>query len=99
MTRLNTTLWLCIGVIFVAGFHSSAAAAEWRAADGPLVTRWAKKVSPDIMHAEHPRPQMVRTNWKTPDIWPRREFELKEGLFIRVLYPFGPKKEHVVCLP
>src|SRR5262249_19797640 len=30
---------------------------------GPLMTRWAKDVSPDKVHPEYPRPQMVRENW------------------------------------
>ena len=35
-------------------------ASEWKAADGQLMTRWAKNVSPDRVWPEHPRPQMVR---------------------------------------
>jgi len=35
----------------------------WQPAKGPLATRWAKEVSPDKVHPEYPRPQMVRTNW------------------------------------
>ena len=42
---------------------SSAACAKWEPAKGPLMTRWAKDVSPDKVHAEYPRPQMVRENW------------------------------------
>lgn len=38
-------------------------AAEWSPAKGPLMTRWAKDVSPDKAHPEYPRPQMVRANW------------------------------------
>src|SRR4029079_4966256 len=30
---------------------------------GPLATRWAKDVSPQKVHPEYPRPQMVRKNW------------------------------------
>jgi hypothetical protein len=37
--------------------------AEWKPAEGPLMTRWAKDVSPDNVHPEYPRPQMVRKNW------------------------------------
>ncbi len=35
-------------------------AAEWKAAGGPLMTRWAKDVSPGSVWPEYPRPQMVR---------------------------------------
>ena len=37
--------------------------AAWQPAKGPLATRWAKDVSPEKVHAEYPRPQMVRADW------------------------------------
>ena len=65
--------------------HAVAAEPKWKPADGPLMTRWAKEVSPEKVHAEYPRPQMVRKDWrnlnglwdyaicpkdaKTPDKW------------------------------
>ncbi|MBI4600557.1 MAG: beta galactosidase jelly roll domain-containing protein [Planctomycetes bacterium] len=42
---------------------SLPAFAEWRPAKGPLLTRWAKDVSPERVHPEHPRPQLVRKEW------------------------------------
>ncbi len=42
---------------------TALSAAEWKPADGPLLTRWAKEVSPDNVHPEYPRPQMVREAW------------------------------------
>ena len=39
-------------------------AAEWKAAEGPLVTQWAKDVSPEKALPEYPRPQMVRKDWQ-----------------------------------
>ena len=42
----------------------SAAENDWKPADGPLMTRWAKEVRPDNAWPEYPRPQMVRTEWK-----------------------------------
>ncbi|MFH1719122.1 MAG: sugar-binding domain-containing protein [Planctomycetota bacterium] len=41
----------------------SSLRAQWQPADGPLMTRWAKQVSPRNAHPEYPRPQMVRRNW------------------------------------
>ncbi len=38
--------------------------AEWKPADGPLFTRWAKEVSPKNALPEYPRPQMVRKRWQ-----------------------------------
>jgi hypothetical protein len=37
--------------------------AGWKPAEGPLMTRWAKQVSPDKAHLDYPRPQMVRKDW------------------------------------
>ncbi len=42
---------------------SSLGRAEWKPAEGPLMTRWTEAVSPENVHPEYPRPQMVRTNW------------------------------------
>src|SRR5438552_1531163 len=36
---------------------------EWHPAPGPLMTRWAKDVSPTNALPEYPRPQMVRKDW------------------------------------
>ncbi|MFH1881207.1 MAG: hypothetical protein ABIL62_00665 [Planctomycetota bacterium] len=44
-------------------FICSSLRADWQPANGPLMTRWAKQVSPDNVHAEYPRPQMVRKSW------------------------------------
>jgi hypothetical protein len=39
------------------------AQAAWQPAKGPLITRWAKDVSPEKTHPEYPRPQMERAAW------------------------------------
>src|ERR1044071_997711 len=39
-------------------------AADWQPAKGPLMTRWARDVSPKNAHPEYPRPQMVRSEWQ-----------------------------------
>ena len=44
-------------------FICSFIRADWQPAKGPLMTRWAKQVSPNNVHPEYPRPQMVRKNW------------------------------------
>ncbi len=36
---------------------------DFKPADAPLMTRWAKDVSPTNAHLEYPRPQMVRKDW------------------------------------
>jgi beta-galactosidase/beta-glucuronidase len=50
---LCTVLLLCSSVF-----------AEWQPANGPLMTRWAENISPEKVHSEYPRPQMVRKNWQ-----------------------------------
>jgi beta-galactosidase/beta-glucuronidase len=40
-------------------------AADWQPAKGPLMTRWAKDVTPEKVHPEYPRPQMVRKEWQS----------------------------------
>src|SRR5689334_25348752 len=47
----------------LALISSSSRAADWKPAEGPLMTRWAKDVSPTNVHPEYPRPQMVREKW------------------------------------
>jgi len=60
---------------FAAGFLTLAALlasrpstpdgqAAWQPAPGPLLTRWAKDVSPNHVLPEYPRPQMVRPEWR-----------------------------------
>jgi Glycosyl hydrolases family 2, sugar binding domain/Glycosyl hydrolases family 2, TIM barrel domain/Glycosyl hydrolases family 2 len=41
-----------------------ATAADWQPKQAPLMTKWAKDVSPDTVHPEYPRPQMVRDHWQ-----------------------------------
>jgi len=57
MRKLVCVFALCASVVTAAG------AAQWQPAKGPLVTRWAKDVSPTNAHPEYPRPQMVRKEW------------------------------------
>jgi len=52
---------LVVGLV-VLGLCLSVQAA-WKPAEGPLLTKWARDVSPDNAHAEYPRPQMVRRDW------------------------------------
>jgi hypothetical protein len=49
-------------VIFVL-LAAGAAAAQWKAVEGCIMTRFAKDVSPAKAWPEHPRPQLVRQRW------------------------------------
>jgi hypothetical protein len=65
--RGEMSLWLkklccSLAVLGLLGACTSGRA-EWKPAEGPLMTRWAKHVSPKNAHPEYPRPQMVRKDW------------------------------------
>ncbi len=49
--------------IAVVTWHCLACGADWKPASGPLMTKWAQAVRPENVHAEYPRPQMVRDEW------------------------------------
>jgi hypothetical protein len=67
----------------------------WRPLQGPLMTKWAKDVTPDKVHPEYPRPQMARKEWLNLNgLWQfavGREREappLNKALPERILVPF-----------
>ncbi|HOD81796.1 MAG: Beta-glucuronidase [Planctomycetes bacterium ADurb.Bin126] len=41
-----------------------AAGQDWSPGQAPLMSRFAKDVSPDKVHPEYPRPQMTRPDWQ-----------------------------------
>ena len=49
-------------LMLLVGSHSLLAE-DWQPKKSPLMTRWAKDVSPEKVHPEYPRPQMVREKW------------------------------------
>ncbi|HZL36272.1 MAG TPA: glycoside hydrolase family 2 TIM barrel-domain containing protein [Tepidisphaeraceae bacterium] len=55
---------LSIFIVAALGFTTMCGAADWKQADGPLKTRWAKEVTPQSALPEYPRPQLVRKNWQ-----------------------------------
>ncbi|KPK83458.1 MAG: hypothetical protein AMJ81_08245 [Phycisphaerae bacterium SM23_33] len=52
-----------VALVSLIALLAPAASAQWKPAKGPLMTRWARGVSPDKAHREYPRPQMVRKDW------------------------------------
>ncbi len=56
-------LWMVLELVFVSVSTATCDAAQWKPADGPLFTRWAKDVTPANAWQEYPRPQMVRDDW------------------------------------
>jgi beta-galactosidase/beta-glucuronidase len=63
MKRNPTLKNALLSSLLVVAFALSTSAADWKPANGPLMTRWAKDVSPKNAHPEYPRPQMVRKDW------------------------------------
>jgi len=61
--KLLSTMGLVSVFSCVALCGSCAARGRYRPAAGPLMTRWAKQVSPRKALPEYPRPQMVRKEW------------------------------------
>ncbi len=53
----------CFALATAAGLLLPQLQAQWQPAKGPLLTRWAKDVTPEKAHPEYPRPQMVRSEW------------------------------------
>jgi hypothetical protein len=58
MLRIALTLVLLLSV------SRAGIAQDWQPKQAPLMTRWAKDVTPDKVHPEYPRPQMVRKEWQ-----------------------------------
>jgi len=55
--------WSLVAIFALAVWPTVATSADWKIADGPLLTKWAKDVRPDAPLPEYPRPQMVRADW------------------------------------
>src|SRR6516225_4260819 len=51
-------------LLLIVAITSPSLTAEWKPAQGPLATKWAKDVSPEKVLPEYPRPQMVRKDWQ-----------------------------------
>jgi len=65
MYRVKTRILRALAfVAVVLTLYAAAAHAKWSPAEGPLMTKWAKDVSPNKVHPEYPRPQMVRNRWQ-----------------------------------
>ena len=81
------------GLVSVALLAASAFPADWKPAQGPLITRWAKDVSPTNALPEYPRPQMVRKDWQNLNgLWhfafARRPRTARQKFDGQILVPF-----------
>ena len=71
-------------------------AQDYKPADGPLMTRWAKEVSPSNVLPEYPRPQLKRDLWLNLNgLWEYaivdRDAERPASWQSQILVPFAPQ--------
>ena len=84
------TILLMILFLFM-GCHQKE---NWQPKHAPIMTRWAKEVTPKNAHPEYPRPQMVRPQWKNLNgLW---QIELVKDL---KKPPFGKKLSQKILVP
>src|ERR1039457_6403527 len=57
------TCLACLGLAALVLPVTQGQAEEWALGAAPLMTPWAKDVSPQKVWPEYPRPQMVRKDW------------------------------------
>ena len=85
------------GVVFFGLFIVNAGASlaeDWQPKKAPVMTRWAKDVTPDNVHPEYPRPQMVRKDWvNLNDLW---DYAIEERGGIGPLHQQLAKRRTVV---
>jgi hypothetical protein len=60
---MNSRTTVAIFLMFVLASIATSDAAQWQPAAGPLMTRWAAAVTPDLALPDYPRPQLVRRDW------------------------------------
>jgi hypothetical protein len=97
MMRINLQWFGCTlaAPLFLLSFLLPLAAADpvWRAAQGPLKTRWTDTVTPENAWREYPRPQLTRKRWQNLNgLWEyaitKREAPQPEKFEGEILVPF-----------
>ncbi len=84
----------CALAVLLACVGAPAARAEWKPAQAPIMTRWAKDVSPDKTLPEYPRPQLVREKWQNLNgLWQFAVAKDKEEP------PLGKKLDEQILVP
>jgi hypothetical protein len=91
----NSRTWSWFGVAMILAMSSILQAEAWKPASGPLMTRWAKEVTPEKTLPEYPRPQMTRPDWMNLNgLWQLQkeekdaEIEFGKDLPMQILVPF-----------
>lgn len=82
-------MWAFLGVLGIF-----LTASSWQPKESSLMTRWAAEVTPENVHAEYPRPQLVRDAWLNLNgLWslalqPELEQERPAAFDREILVPF-----------
>ena len=63
MIPILTRRWPLAAILALASWPVVADGADWKVADGPLLTKWSRDVRPAAPLPEYPRPQLVRSEW------------------------------------
>src|SRR5438874_3256106 len=87
--RRSSGLKICTILLVVCACRLARGAdggTDWKPAASPLVTRWAKDVSPTNARPEYPRPQMARDAWLNLNgLW---DFAPQGAAKSQILVPF-----------
>jgi hypothetical protein len=62
MLHCSLRRWSLAAILALSAWP--AVGADWKPADGPLMTKWSKDVKADNPLPEYPRPQLVRSEWQ-----------------------------------
>jgi len=98
--RLAAGLAAAAALMLVTATVSSRQAPSadgWKPAEGRLLSRFAKDVSPDRVHPDYPRPQLVRSEWLNLNgLWqyairPKDGGAPGDAFDGRILVPFAPE--------
>ena len=64
MLRILSNTLLIIGLFTTCQTYVQETQPVWQPKENTLFTRWAADITPDNVHTEYPRPQMVREQWQ-----------------------------------
>lgn len=94
MCRSKRTMAALLVAVGICGSIASPVEAEWAKKQAPVMTRFAKDVTPDKVLPEYPRPQLARQDWQNLNgLW---EFQPgKEG----DAAPFGKTLSSQILVP
>ena len=83
--------------LLAALVFGGASASGWEMTKVNIATPWAAEVTPETVHREYPRPQMVRPEWQNLNgLWQwqslqKMDSELSAGGWHEILVPFAPE--------